>query len=59
MKTRLISRIARWWLAAILVLVLLPNVAMAKDTSTLDKQLVQAADRGDLALVKTLLEKSA
>lgn len=51
--------IAKQWLAAILVLALLPSVAMAKDTLTLDEQLIQAAGHGDIAAVKSLLDQGA
>ena len=42
-----------------MVLALLPCAAMAKDTATLNEQLIEAAQRGDLALVKTILAQGA
>jgi ankyrin repeat protein len=59
MKTRHIPQITKWWLTVILVLALLPFAVMAKDTPTLDEQLIKAAGPGDLELVKTLLDKGA
>ena len=46
-------------MVALLVLALLPFVAMAKDMPTLDEQLIDAADRDNVALAKTLLDKGA
>jgi hypothetical protein len=59
MKTRSITVITKWWLAVAVVLALLPWVGMARAAADLDQQLIEAAARGDMALVKTLLEKGA
>jgi ankyrin repeat protein len=40
-------------------LALLPSLVIAKNTASLNERLVQVASRGDLALVKTLLDKGA
>jgi ankyrin repeat protein len=53
MEIRRIPGIIIRWLSVILVLTLVPSVAMAKHTATLDEQLREAAERGDLALVRT------
>jgi ankyrin repeat protein len=54
-----ISLIIKWLLVAGLILALLPCLAPAKDTAKLDKELVEAAARGDVAQVKALLDKGA
>jgi uncharacterized protein len=59
MNPRFIPVIATWWLFSILLLALLPNVSMAKDTAALGEQPIKAAERGDLSGVKTLLDKGA
>ena len=59
MKTRSIPLITKQLVVFILALVLLPFVAMAKDTATLDKQLVEAVQHGDVALAETLLNRGA
>jgi ankyrin repeat protein len=46
-------------LGLLLGLMLLPYLGMAQATSTLDEQLMEAAWRGNLTLVKTLLSKGA
>ena len=51
--------ITKVWPAAVLVLILLPSLAIARATATLDQQLLEAAEHGNLKLVKTLLEKGA
>ena len=51
--------ITKLWLAAVLVLVLLPSLAIAEATATLNEQLIAAAERGDSALVKSLVNKGA
>ena len=48
--------IIKWLLALFMVLTLLPCWAMADLASYLDEQLIQAAKRGDLDRVKTLIE---
>ena len=59
MKTARIPMITKRWLAVILILALLPYIAIAGATATLDQQLIEAAARGELALVKTLLDQGA
>ena len=59
MKPDRIPLITKWLLVTVLVLVLLPCLVPAKDTAKLDKQLVEAAARGDAAQVKALLDKGA
>jgi uncharacterized protein len=59
MKTRCIPLITRRGLILTLVLALLPFVVIAKDTVTLNERLIEAANRGDLAMAKALLDKGA
>lgn len=59
MKTRLGPRFKRLWIAAILQLTVLACVGIAWPAFSLDEQLLDAASRGDLELVKTLLRKGA
>jgi len=59
MKIRRIPMIAKLWLAVILVLALPPGVGIATANDSLDEQLMEAADRGDLVEVKSLLDKGA
>lgn len=51
--------ITKQWLAVIMVLALLPLIGIAEATSSLDEQLIEAAERGVLPLVKALLDKGA
>lgn len=57
MKTQHIPVIAGWIAAVVVVLALLPWLAAARDKATLDQQLIQAAKRGDVALVQRLLAR--
>jgi uncharacterized protein len=59
MKARRMTKITRLWLGLILVLALLPWAGIATADATLDYQLVEAAGRGDVELVKTILGKGA
>ena len=51
--------ITKRWLILILVLAVLPFVATAKDTASLDEQLIKAAENADYQRVKRLLDKGA
>lgn len=57
MKIRRITIITKQWLAAILITVLLPWGAAVWAAVSTDEPFVQAAERGELALVKSMLEK--
>jgi ankyrin repeat protein len=59
MKTRHISLITKHRLALVLVLVLLPWGAIGGATSAVDEQLIEAAARGNVGLVKNCLGKGA
>ena len=59
MKNRHIPVIAKWWLVAVLAVTVQLSGAVAGADATLDQQLIRAAGSGDLALVKTLLDKRA
>jgi hypothetical protein len=57
MKTGRIPRITRLWLAVTLVLAALPWTGTAAADAPVDVPLIEAAGRGNLELVKILLEK--
>ena len=60
MKARFIHTITALYLTTMLVWTLvLPCVAIAQAGTTLDEQLMEAADRGGLLLVESLLDKGA
>jgi len=59
MKTRRIPVMTKVWLAMALVLALLPGVGIAGPGPPLDQQLIEAAGRGNLEFVKTLLGMGA
>jgi hypothetical protein len=59
MKTRRILIISKWFLVAVLVFMMLPCAAIAKDTNALEEQLREATQAGDVARVRALLEKGA
>jgi uncharacterized protein YbaP (TraB family) len=52
-----ISVVATWLLALVVVLSLLPALAHAKDAASLDEQFIQAAEEGNLADVKKLVDE--
>jgi len=59
MKTRRISRIVACWLALVLVLLLMPSARIAGADEILDRGLIGAAERSDLAQVNSVLDKGA
>ncbi|MEW6533447.1 MAG: ankyrin repeat domain-containing protein [Thermodesulfobacteriota bacterium] len=59
MKTRRIPVMKKVWLAMVLVLALLPGVGIAGPGPPLHQQLIEAARRGNLESVKTLLGMGA
>gem|GEM_PF-3905623 len=60
MKNRRVRKITKLWLAAFMVLSVLPWTGTAAATDApLDLQLIEAAGHGNLGLVGTLLEKGA
>jgi ankyrin repeat protein len=59
MKTARISLIPKLWLAMVAVLVLLAWAGIAGADAALDEQLIEAAGRGNVGLVKNCLEKGA
>jgi hypothetical protein len=59
MNTRPVSIITKLWLISILVLALLVWDGVAAADTALDGQLDQAVKKGDVALVKSLLDKGA
>jgi uncharacterized protein len=59
MKARRIPKITKRALSMVLVLVLIIWAGTASADATLDEQLIEAANRGDLVQIKTLLKKGA
>ena len=59
MRTEFILKIVKNSLAVILVLASLACLARANAATALDQQLIEAAKRGDLAVVKSCLKKGA
>lgn len=59
MNSRLIPRIALYWMTLALVLAPLPQIGMAGGPASLDQQFIEAAERSDLELVRSLLAKGA
>jgi ankyrin repeat protein len=59
MRNQLIAMSIKWWLAVIVILTGLPFAALGGDSASLNEQLIEAAERGDMPSITTFLAKGA